>query len=282
MTAEKKRRRAIIIAGAALVLALVAGGGWHYLENRDPLRGAAARAASAALGVPVTIGRLTVDAPTGNVVAADIRIANPPGFGGGPAITIAQIRMDAAPGGPPLSFSTVSVTGAVIALAVQPQASNLSVLRRGVNPAASAPAAPGDPAPPRLSARRVEVADALLRPAATLRPAELAAVTIPDIVLRGAGDNEAGGLWPSEAAAFLFDHIARNASEAAGQAGFFDGMSPEALAAMRQDLAPPGGLLENAVDTVKRDVGALTDGIRALIAPSEQAPAPAPPAPAAR
>ncbi len=272
MTSTGKTR---VLALLLLLFAVGAGGYYYFVMASAGLKTRAEKIASATLGAPVTIDRIARDRATGAYLADGVKIKNPAGFTTPHAVIIRQVRLlpqDAAPG--LLSFAEVNVTGAEIFLEVQAQGTNLSALRRNVNRAAAAAefAAPGQPWKSVL--RRLEVADARLYPVATLVPAETQVVTLPDIVLRGIGDKE-GGVILSESLGQGFEHLLRVASQAAGQAGFFNGMSPDALRAMQEQLGLTKGILETAVDTVRGDINELATGIRGLIDKSQQ-PAPAP------
>jgi hypothetical protein len=266
-----------------LVLAVMAAGGYYYFAmSGGRVKAQVQTIATATLGAPVTIDKMSVDRGTGTYIADGVKIANPPGFKNAHALTIRQMRIVTKPAAPGLvGIAEVNVTGAEIFLEVQPQATNLSTLRRNVNRAASVAVVAAPSQPWKTVASRVEMADARLYPAATLTPAATQVVTLPDIVMRGIGEKEQGVIL-SEALGQVFEHIVRVASQAAGQAGFFAGMSPEALRAMQEQLGLTRGILETAVGIVREDINELATGIKKLIQPQQQAQPPQPqPAPAA-
>ena len=254
-----------ILAICALAAVLAAGLLYYFVLGGGGLKGDAERVASATLGTAVTIGKLSADRATGTYIADTVTIANPPGFKNAAAITIRQVRVVTQTGAPGMvAIAEANFTGAEVFLEVQPQATNLSVLRRNVNRAASVNELAAPKQPWKTTVNRAEMADARLRPVATLQPVETQVVTLPDIVLRGLGEKTQGVLL-SEALGQGFEHLVRVASQAAGQAGFFRGMQPEALKVMQEQLGLTQGVLETAVGIVREDVKELTTGIKALL-----------------
>lgn len=259
-----------ILAAGVLVAVLAAGLVYYFIFAGGGLKGDVERVASATLGTPVTIGKLSVDRATGTYVADMVSVANPPGFQNASAMTIKQVRVTTQPGAPGLvAITEANFTGAEVFLEVQPQATNLSVLRRNVNRAASVNELAAPQQPWKTSVNRAEMADARLVPVATLQPVETQVVTLPDIVLRGLGDKTQGVLL-SEALGQGFEHLVRVASQAAGQAGFFRGMQPAALKVMQEQLGLTQGILETAVGIVRKDVEELTTGIKNLLQKNQE------------
>ena len=254
-----------ILAAGVLLAVVIAAALYYFVLAGGGLKGDIERVASATLGTPVTIGKLSVDRGTGTYIADMVAIANPPGFGNRSAITIKQVRVITRTGAPGMvAIAEANFTGTEVFLEVQPQATNLSTLRRNVNRAASVNELAAPKQPWKTTVNRAEMADARLLPAATLQPAEAQVVTLPDIVLRGLGDKTQGVLL-SEALGQGFEHLLRVASQAAGQAGFFGGMQPEALKAMQEQLGLTQGILETAVGIVREDMKDLTTGIKTLL-----------------
>ncbi|MBU0859786.1 MAG: hypothetical protein KJ667_07595 [Alphaproteobacteria bacterium] len=279
MTAERKTKTGLFIALAAGLI-LVLGVAAFALRGGDPVRDDAVRIATATLGVPVSIGSVSVEPGTGIVVVNNIKIANPPGFKNSHAMTITQMHLTAQGLGPQLlTFTEISVTGLVVNLEVMPEGTNLSALRRNMNAAASANEKTEAGAVLKTIIKRAEMADARLNPLVTLSGTEAQPITLPDMVLRGIGDRE-NGLILSDGVMQIADHVIRVASQAAGQAGFYRGMSPTALKAMQEQLGLTAGILETAVGIVKKDVQELTGGIKNLIQqnqqPAQPQPAPVP------
>lgn len=266
MTSKVKPGILAVFFLAAVALAVLA----YFMLAGGGLKGDVERIVSATLGTPVSIGKLTADRKNGIYVADMISIANPSGFKNGAAITIKQARIITAPGAPGMvTITEAHFTGTEVFLEVQPQATNLSTLRRNVNRAASVNELAAPQQPWKTSVNRAEMADARLVPVATLQPVETQAVTMPDIVLRGMGDKTQGILL-SEALGQGFEHLVRVASQAAGQSGFFNGMQPEALKAMQEQLGLTQGILETAIGIFKRDVNQLGGGIKALVERNQQ------------
>lgn len=262
------------IGGILMVLLLLAGAGagYYLMQGGSAVKDDAARIATATLGVPVTIGAVQIDKATGAMTASDVKIANPPGFKNPHAIMIQQIRMVAQPSDAALlNFSEVGVTGMAVVLEVNPEGTNLSALRRNVNAAASAAEMSPGGAVLKTVVRRADMADVLLNPVVTLSGTEAQPITLPDMVLRGMGERQ-GGILLSEAVAQAADHVIRVASQAAGQAGFYKGMSPAALRAMQEQLGLSKGILETAVGIFKQDMEELSGSIKKLM--TEGVPAP--------
>jgi len=272
---------------ALVLLTVVAAGAFYYFVLAGGgLKGDVERIASATLGTSVTIGKLSADRGTGTYIADMVAIANPAGFKNTSAITIKQVRVTTQAGAPGLiAIAEANFTGTEVFLEVQPQATNLSTLRRNVNRAATVNELAAPKQPWRMTVNRAEIADAHLLPVITLHPAETQVVTMPDIVLRGLGERTQGVLM-SEVLGQGFEHLVRVASQAAGQSGFFRGMQPEALKVMQEQLGLTQGILETAVGIVRDDINELATGIRDLIqngqppqAAQPTAPVQAPPVP---
>lgn len=283
----RRRRRGIVRGAVAglLLLGVLAGG--VFVLRGVATGGLTARVAAAAtrtLGSAVTVGAVRQDRKTGLLTLDDVRVANPAGFQQPYIVTIAQVRLNAPAGG--LAFTEVGVSGLVVTLEVLPGGTNLAAWRRGFDPAAMAADRDRDGKPLLTTVRRVEMADARLEPARLAAGAAGPAITLPDMVLRGIGEKQGTPL--SAALAAVADHAVRVAAQAAGQAGFYDGMTPQAVQAMRDEMdlsagiaggfaTGAGAVMEHAVDTVKRDLREFGAGVKKLLqeGPPQDAPPPA-------
>lgn len=137
-----------IIVVVILFIALVAGiGMWWLATNVDRLAGEAVReTAEELLDTQVSLAGVEVDMARGAAIITGLRVANPPGYSGSPALLFGAIEVDISLrslGQDVLVIQMVQVTDVEVSFELNEQAvSNISVLEANLERAT--PSAAGD------------------------------------------------------------------------------------------------------------------------------------------
>jgi hypothetical protein len=251
MTASKTA-----LTATSLAFAMIFGGGVYLYMNLGSIaQQIAQRLASETLGVTVTMSKLDVSLQERMAVVHNLRIGNPDGYKGKDAMTISKISIALGNVSKELiTFKDISVDKTHVYLQVTPQGTNLSTIKNQIKTLpAQAPAA--DVQPLKVILSRTGLMSAQLHPTVTLLSEEaLAAVTIPDIILTGIGEKE-NGILAREAIAQVWNGIMPHVEKAASEAGFYEGLSPDAL----KDMGV--GKIEGLRENFKKDLDEGLGGV---------------------
>jgi hypothetical protein len=214
---------------SSVAMAMIFGGGVFLFLNFGALaKNIAERIASDTLNVPVSISSVNVALQEKTVIVSGVKVGNPQEYDGAYAATMDKIYMKADTLSQTLlRFNDITVSGTEVYLEVHPDGTNLTDIKNTVDTKAAA----GDKAAQQIKviieSMRIEKMNVnpkvLLPGVANIEP-----IAVPDIILRGIGVKE-NGVLASEAIAQIWADIARRVSKAANEAGYYEGMSPEAL-----------------------------------------------------
>ena len=248
-----------ILTVSTVAFALMFGGGAYVLMNLSTLaKPITEKLATAALGVNVSIGSMDVRLQEKAVSVGDIRIANPAGFSGGDAIRIGMVDVVLSSVAQDLvNFEGIVIRNTDVNLEVKPDGTNLHALQKGI-PQASSAAASSDAQPLKVIVQRFVMSDAKLNPKVTLiTEQDLQPVVVPDVVLTGIGQKE-NGVLAGEAIQQIAKPVIDAAAKAANGAGFYSGLSPDALKDMGINQ------INSITDQVKDGVNAIGDTLKNL------------------
>ncbi len=246
-----------ILTVTTLAFALMFGGGIYVLSKIDTLaKPMAERIASEALGVRVTIGAMVISLPEKRVDVMNIRIANPPGFSKPHAVTIegAQVALNSV-ADKLVDLKTISLNGTQVFLEVKEGGTNLHALKKGIK-GADAKAQEEDPL--KVIIRRFALNNTKINPSVTLISEQnLEPVTIAPIILKDIGVKE-NGILAREAVAQIMAPLLQTFGRAAGDAGFYQGLSGEALKEMGM------GQLDQIKTQIQDEVDKIGEGLKGL------------------
>jgi hypothetical protein len=189
-------RRARLLSASALVLACVA---LAWAASGPLLGRAAASAASASLGTPVSVGSARLGLFPPRLALERVSLANPPGYDAGPLLAVARLTLSAEPLallGEPLRIAAASVDGFALHVERAGGRTNLEALRDRVRALAAR-----EPA----GARRFVIARLAVRAGRVSAPAlfgQRVSVAVKDFELRNVGQQQ-GGLAPGELLEYL-------------------------------------------------------------------------------
>lgn len=211
-------------------MAAMFGGGVYLMMNLNTLaKPRIEKIASEALGVKVSIGDLEVVLKEKYVAASDIRIANPKGFSKPYALTIdtASARLGSL-AEKLVKIDSIEIKGTQANLEVKESGTNFTALQKGIKK--PDPNAKGGDI--NVIINKFSMSAPQLNPSVTLIEAQdLDPITIGDVNMSAIGTAE-GGLPAGEAVARISKEILKTATNAAGKAGFYQGLSAEALKEM--------------------------------------------------
>ena len=246
-----------ILTFTTLAFALMFGGGIYVLTQIDKLaKPMVERIASDALGVRVSIGAMVISLPEKRVDVVNIRIANPPGFSKPHAVTIenAQVALNNV-AEKLIDFKGISVNGTQVFLEVKEGGTNLHALKKGIK-GADPQAAEEDPL--KVIIRRFALNNTQLNPSVTLlSESDLEPIVIAPIVLNNIGVKE-NGLVAREAVAQIMAPLLQTFSRAGGDAGFYQGLSGDALKEMGM------GQFDQIKTQVQDEVDKIGAGLKSL------------------
>ncbi|MCB1591338.1 MAG: hypothetical protein KDI90_02690 [Alphaproteobacteria bacterium] len=232
--------------------------------------------ASKTLGVPVTIGEMTVSIEKNLVRLKDIKIANPAGYRGPLAaradsaeINVASFDLKR------VTFNLVTVKGLIIFLEMNPGSTNIHDLRRQAAQNVRN-IKPNDIFKDvRVMVRTVTLEKPQLRPVVTLEPTKIGGLAAQDQFVRDIGTAENGITVPA-ALALVTDNIVTLMNLIANQAELFKGMNLETLNSMgistydvfkknvnkkiNNDLEEANKLFNSLYDDVSRGVNDVMSG----------------------
>jgi hypothetical protein len=208
-----------IIIVVILFIALVAGiGTWWLTTNVDRLAGEAVKeTAEDLLDTGVSLGGVEVDLARGAAIITGLRVANPPGYSGSPALLFGAIEVDISLrslGQDVLVIEQVQVTDVDVSFELNDQAvSNISVLEANLERAA--PSAAGDQG--LLIIERADFRGGTITATSTLQADQELTFAFPVVSFTdlGAPGGATAGAVGDEIAAVLMDRI----MDAAARAG---------------------------------------------------------------
>lgn len=235
------RRALAIVAGVALVLGAL--GLWWLFSSLDALVARAIeREGSRVLGVPVQVGRVSLELSEGRGTVHDLRVANPEGFSTEPALRVEEIVLGLRPAAVrarPRVIDEVRVGAPVALVEVDAEGrANLDVLRRHAARAgeasprdegAEAPGGDGEEAAP-LVLRRLTVEEGRVIADLTAAGGERRELALSPLRMRDVGGET--GAPPGEIAAQVARRLLANvaAAVAAERIGtFLEGKIDEGL-----------------------------------------------------
>lgn len=226
MTATKT-----VMSMSALAFAALFGGGLYFIMHINTFaKPIVEKIATNALGVTVLIDNMDVKLAEKSVHVGGISIANPEGFGGGEAITVKDIDVALESlAEDKITFANIAVNGTVVNLKVKPGGTNLSAIQK--NTAKNqAPVKTGENQKPmKVIINKLGISPSTLNPTITLVTEEaLEPVNVPAVNMSGIGKRE-NGIVAGEAVEQVINALLEKSSDAAGSAGYYEGLSADAL-----------------------------------------------------
>lgn len=221
-----------------LVVALLFGGGAYVATNLGSIAlNMSEKIGTKALGVNVDIDTMDISIKELNVNVAGITIANPSGFSNDPAIVIKNINVGLASLAEKLiTMKNIDVSGVVVNIEVANQTTNLQTIQKNIT--ASKPKTTTEATqaketattdPIKVIIQRFSLDQSTLNPTITLLETQkLDPVAIPGFQLTGIGEKQ-NGVLAQEAVKQIFSQLIENSSDAAANAGFYQGLSKDAL-----------------------------------------------------
>ncbi len=214
----------------AVAFALLFGGGVYVLMNLSQFaKPMSERIASEAIGVNVSIGSMDISLKEKTVSVGNIRVDNPPGYKTPYAIEIADVVLGLNSASQTLvDFRAIDVSGVEANLEVTPSGTNLLTLKNMVAQRKLDKDKPVENAI-KVIIESLNLRDMRVNPSVTLLSGqELKSVSVPPLNLQGIGKKQ-NGVLAQDAVAQVMSPLLKSMSEAAGQAGFYEGLSSDAL-----------------------------------------------------
>ena len=243
---------------SSLALAMMFGGGVYLMMNFGTLaQQMAERIASKTLGVSVSIGSVDIDFQDKAVTVSKVKVGNPAGYSGSHAATIEKIYMKADKLSQVLlRFNDVAVSGSEVYLEVKENGTNLTDIKKTVD----SKAAKGDQAAKQIKViiEKMRIEKMRVIPSVLLAAGlEIEPIVVPDIILTGIGVKE-NGVLASEAIGQIWADIVSRVNRSASQAGYYEGLSPEAL----EDMGATQ--LQQIKGQISEEVDKIGEGIKGL------------------
>ncbi len=248
MSAVKKTAKVSLGLLSFFVLLIVIGVGYIYVNMDNMAKNFAEQAASDALGVPVTIGKMKILLENKKVIVSNIAVSNPKGYSKPNAITINEITVTGESFSTALlTFANISVDGTAVNLEVNEKGTNLGDLKKRAEqksvsskPTNSSAKQSSEDKPKhdnkqkdlKVIVKNFALTSAQLTPSVTLLGNnDLATVKVPDIHLSGIGEKE-NGILAEEAIAQIMNSVLERFNESSNSAGFLEGLSLDSLNAI--------------------------------------------------
>ncbi|HBR69109.1 MAG TPA: hypothetical protein DEA55_07025 [Rhodospirillaceae bacterium] len=246
--------KAVFTVSSLAFVLLFGGGVLLYMNFGDIAKKIAQKIASETLGVTVSIGKIDVALKEKTVTVSKVKVGNPEGYKGPHAATIETIYLKADTLSQALlRFNDISVTGSEVYLEVRETGTNLTDIKKTVN----AKAAKGDKAAQQIKViiERMKIEEMRVHPSVLLAGiGDMQPITLPPIKLNGIGVKE-NGVLAREAIGQIWQSISSEVSKSANSAGFYQGVSPEAL----EDIGV--SQIETFKENFKKDIGNLKKSI---------------------
>jgi len=205
--------------------------------------------ATEALGVKVTIGSMDVVLQEKLVSVSSVRVSNPKGFSKPYAVSVdtAQILLGDLSKGL-IDFRSIDVFGTKVFLEVQEGTTNLHRLKQGIQ-GRSAASEEGEPV--KVMIRKFSIDGAELTPSVTLiSQQDLKPVQVSPVTLSNIGVKEKG-IPAHDAVARIVQSLLKAFGKEAGNAGFYEGLSSDALKEIGQAQF---GEIQKQVDKIGEDL----------------------------
>lgn len=217
---------------SSVAVALIFGGGVYlYMNLGDIAKQYTEKAASQALKVSVSIGKMDISIENRKVVVSNIKVDNPPGYSKPHAVTISSVSVELGNLSQELiNIKDISVGGTDVYLEVKGNGTNLNVLKENAQSAEAQGRASETTADAiKVILDRLAMTKATIHPSITLLEGQdLQPVNMPNIVLIGIGKKE-NGVLAKEAVAQVMSQVLKEAQEVAAGSGFLQGLSTDAL-----------------------------------------------------
>lgn len=217
-----------------LAVAGMFGGGAYIVMNLGSIaQQVTERVASDTLGVDVDISNMNISLQERKAVVSGITIANPPGFKKPYAMTVDVVSVDLGNITKELiTFEDITVRGTNVNVEVKENTTNLQTLKKNIKTKPKADGEADEAEKLKVIIDRLEMSDAKVSPSVTLiGEQDLSSVMVSDIVLTGIGKRQ-NGVLVRDAIAQVSNQLLKKFSSAAGGAGFYQGMSADALKEM--------------------------------------------------
>jgi len=254
---------------SSIAVALIFGGGVYLFMNFGSIaKNVTERVASDTLGVKVSIASLDVSLADKSASVKGLRIGNPDGFSKPHAMSIDNISVALnSVSRELLSFKDIEVGDTKVFLEVKEGGTNLQAIKDGMKTAPSEPKAEpkaeGEAAPLKVIIDRFALTNAQLHPSVTLlSEQDLKPIVVPDIILTGIGQKE-NGVLAREAIAQIWSQVAKTMNRAAGNAGFLQGLSADALKDM--GLSQVEQIKDRVKGEISGGVEKITGGLKSLL-----------------
>ncbi|MFP4386650.1 MAG: hypothetical protein ACLFP8_05400 [Alphaproteobacteria bacterium] len=266
MSAVKKTVKIVLFLFSALVLLVIGGGIYLYMNINSITKDYSERAASDALGVPVTIGEMDILLEDMKVVVRDVAVANPEGYRNAHAITIKNIMLDGESFSPQhLTFSSVDVDGTDVFLEVSQNGLNLGALQKATAQElqdGEGEAQTADSTAAKVIVRRFSLTGAKLTPSVTHLPSrDFSAVEVPDIRLSDIGEKE-NGVVAEEAIAQIMNVVIKEVAKTANREGFLKGLPFEYVNKMGVSFGEV--FQKNLKESYKKEVNKFKEGFDSI------------------
>ena len=252
MTATKS-----IMTVTSAAFFLIFGGGIFLLMNLGSIaKGITEKIATDALGVPVTIGALDISLQDKTAFVKALKIGNPKGFSKPHSMTVdtIEIALDKV-SKEIITFKKIAVKGTNVNLEVTPSGTNLSAIQKQIKTMSGANKNTNEAEQPKVIIKTLAITQAKLNPGVVLAGAQdLSSITVPDIHLSRIGQKE-NGILAHEAIAQIWAHLFDVIGRAAGNAGFYQGMSTDVIKEMGL------GTFQQLKDQFKGNIDDFTDEI---------------------
>lgn len=244
--AESKNPK--LAVALVLVVAAIIGAVALVMNVGSLAKMTAEKVVSATLGAPVTIASLDISLQDKQIRAGGVKIGNPAGYSQSYAATADEIIIAAERISQELLvFTDIKVTGTTLNMEVSEQGSNFTALREHARQYAAAQEQAGQQGGALVIIRSLTVEKATLNPGVILTGTAPQPVTLPDIRIRGIGE-QSNGVPPGTAIAEIANYVVRVAVITALEQGFLRGMPPETLRSIQQQLGIPPGFMDQVRD----------------------------------
>lgn len=249
-----------ILGVVALILLLVLGAGLYvYMNLSNIAKNMTEDIASEALGVPVSIGSMTVDVPSRTVKVENLEIDNPDGFKKPHALKVKSISITASKlSRELLVFENINVSGTEAYAAVTSAGTNFSKIRENV--AANSKKKPQNTAEPeekvKVIIKDLTIAESTLTPALLLEDVDVGSIKVSAIEMSGIGEKE-NGVLAKEAIAQIWAEVSDKFNTSAAKAGMLRGLSSAVLTTLGVPVILEVPLVGDAIKGGAKDVGSF-------------------------
>jgi len=243
-TETKKSHKGVIAAG--LVLAVIAVSIALVMNVGGLAKMGVERISSKTLGASVSIASLDISLQNKQITVSGLKVGNPQGYSQPHALTIDSIVIAAEDMKQDLLvFNEIKASGATLNLEVTDKSSNFMDLRANAKNNIPPPDAAKEQA--KVIVRSVVLEKATLNPGIILAGTAPQPVTLPDIRIRGIGE-QTNGVLAAEAIAQVVNYVVQVAMKTSLEEGYLRGMAPESLESIQTELGLPAGFMGQVKD----------------------------------